>query len=314
MIKKEHAFLSADGKTEIAYTLWIPDGQPKAILQIAHGMVEFIDRYDRFASVLAEQGWLVVGNDHLGHGRSVVNEAALGYFARPHGEEVVITDMHTLRTRISADYPTLPYFLLGHSMGSFMTRAYIQEHGNGLAGAIIMGTGSQPAFLPYVARCLCGCIALFKGWKHRSAFIDSLAFSGNNKAFEPARTPRDWLTRDEAIVDAYNAHPWNNYRFTLNGFDGLFRAITKAQSKTRIAMIPKDLPLLVISGGSDPVGGTGAGVKQAYDALKAAGIRDVELKLYPEARHEILNEINRDEVDADILAWLGRHMQGGKNA
>ena len=309
MILKEEGFYpSADRETQIACTVWKPEGQPVGILQIAHGMVEFIDRYDRFARKMAEQGWLVAGNDHLGHGRSVLSDDRHGYFSGEDSLKVLLEDMQTLRGRLRQDWPGVPYFLMGHSMGSFLTRAYIQQYGKGLSGVIIMGTGSQPGMVPGLGRKICRSIAARKGWTYRSSFVDSMALGSYNKRFEAERMPRAWLTRDKEIVEAYNRHPWNNFVFTLNGYDTLFSAIGTAQSKAGIDRVPKDLPLLLVSGGDDPVGSFGKGVRQAYEAFRQAGIKDVKMKLYPEARHEILNELNHDQVDQDLLDWLNSHL------
>ena len=215
-MKREFTYPSKDGKTGIHAIEWIPEGDVKAVLQIAHGMVEFIGRYDRFGSWLSEQGICVVGNDHLGHGASVVSQGDHGYFAEKDGNLCVIGDMHTLREMTQEKYPGAPYFLLGHSMGSFLARQYIEMHGEGLSGAIIMGTGVQPSGILKTALALCRIDARLKGWRHRSNLINNMALGSYNKKFEPARTKNDWLTKDESIVDAYNANPWNNFRFTTN--------------------------------------------------------------------------------------------------
>lgn len=303
-MKKDFTYPSKDGRTGIHAIEWIPDGKPKAVLQIAHGMVEFIGRYDRFGTFLAENGIYTVGNDHLGHGASVVNQGDHGYFAENDGNLCVIGDMHTLREMTQEKYPDVPYFLLGHSMGSFLARQYIEMHGEGLAGAIIMGTGMQPAAVLKLALTICRIDARLKGWKHRSELIFNMALGSNNKKFEPARTKNDWLTKDEAIVDAYNANPWNNFKFTTNGYYNMFRGIDFAQKEENLRKIPKSLPVLIVSGGEDPVGNFGEGPKQLADIYRKTGLTDVEIKIYPGDRHEILNELDHDTVDADILNWI----------
>ncbi|MCC6095634.1 MAG: alpha/beta hydrolase, partial [Eubacterium sp.] len=228
-MKKDFRYPSKDGRTSIHALEWIPDGEVKAVVQIVHGMVEFVDRYDRIARLLNTKGIYVVGNDHLGHGASVVSEEDYGYFAEKDGNACVIGDMHTLREMTEKKYPGIPYFILGHSMGSFLTRQYITEYGRGLAGAVISGTGYQSKGTLRAAKAVCRTIATFKGWKYRSKMVDNMALGSYNKKFEPARTANDWLTRDTAIVDAYCANPWNNFRFTLNAYYNLFTGLEKAE-------------------------------------------------------------------------------------
>ena len=303
-MKQEFSYPSGDGRTQIHAIKWLPKGEPAAILQIAHGMVEFIDRYDAFAQFLTGNGLMVVGNDHLGHGLSVAGEEEYGFFAERDGNACVLGDLRRLQELVTGEHPGLPYFFRGHSMGSFLARQYIQRHGEELTGAIIMGTGAQPGFVLALGKRMCASKARKHGWHYRDEQIDRMALGANNKKFEPARTPADWLTRDEAVVDAYLAHPWNTFRFTVNGYYWMFTSIQEAQDRARIGKIRKDLPILLVSGAEDPVGGFGRGVHKVFEGFRDAGLRDVEMKLYPEDRHEILNEKNREVVYADILAWM----------
>ncbi|MGN1413326.1 MAG: alpha/beta fold hydrolase [Anaerovoracaceae bacterium] len=307
-MKQDFYFPSADGLTTIHASEWIPEGTVRAVLQISHGMVEYIGRYDRFARYLNEHGFYVVGNDHLGHGASVVSNEKLGYFKDPDGNECVIADLDQLRQITEKKYPDVPYFMLGHSMGSFLIRQYMMLHGEGLAGVIVMGTGCQPGVVLAAGKGLCRILAAMKGWEYRSSLVDSMAFSSNNKKFEPGRTPQDWLTKDEAIVDAYRADPWCTYKFTLNGFYQMFRGIQFDQNPDNIAKIPKSLPILVVSGADDPVGGFGKGVQAVYDGFQAAGVKNVEMVLYDGDRHEILNETDYAMVYGDLLTWLEKQM------
>lgn len=307
-MKKEHYFQSSDEKTSLHAIVWEPEGSVKAVLQITHGMVEFIDRYDRFARMLNEHGFCVCGFDLLGHGLSVTSEEELGFFRHPDGNRAVIEDIRHLQCIMKRRYPDVPYFMLGHSMGSFFTREYIEFFGDSLTGAIIMGTGSQPAAVVAAGKAMCRAQAAVHGWHYRSAAIDAMAFGSYNKDFEPARTHVDWLTKDEAIVDAYIANPLNTFRFTVNGYYTMFTAIGMAQDPDKIAMIPKDLPILLVSGDRDPVGGMGKGVQQAYDAYKEAGIVNVQMHLFENDRHEILNETDYGKVDEYILSWLNQRM------
>ena len=303
-MRQDFFYPSADGETRIHALEWLPEGKPAATLQLCHGMAEYIARYDEFASFLAENGFYVTGNDHLGHGQSVTSPDRLGYFSDPRGNECVIADIHALRQRTFTRYSGVQHFMLGHSMGSFLLRQYIELYGEGLSGAVIMGTGSQPPAVLSAGKAICRTAARFRGWTCRSGLMNRMAFGSYNKKFEPARTPSDWLSRNTASVDAYEADPLCGFVFTVNGYYHMFRGIEFAQKAENIAKIPRTLPLLVVSGAEDPVGGFGAGVKPVYEAYKAAGITDVQLKLYPSDRHEILNELDRTQVFADLLDWM----------
>ncbi|MBP5279940.1 MAG: lysophospholipase [Erysipelotrichaceae bacterium] len=303
MKKEEFRFRSSDGKTDIIALRFIPDGEVKAILQIAHGMVEFIDRYEDFASYLAQRGYLVTGNDHLGHGGSVESKDDWGYFGDD-GYEYVLQDMHEL-TRITKEFcPDKPYYLLGHSMGSFFARNYLAEYGNELDGAIIMGTGLEPAIKIKGGMMMCSLIALFKGWRYRSPFINNMAFGSYNKKFEPARTRADWLSRDEKLVDWYVNEERCSFVFTLNGFYQMFRCILNLHNKEALNRIPKDLPILFVAGADDPVGTFGKEIEKSIETLKDVGVKNIEYKLYPEDRHEILNELDKETVYEDLYRWL----------
>lgn len=303
-MKNDFYYPSSDGETQIHAVKWAPNVEPVAVLQIVHGMVEFIERYDEFAEYLAGNGIVVVGNDHLGHGQSVANEDRYGFFKLENGNEALLTDINALRLNTAENYPDLPYFILGHSMGSFLTRQYLARYGEGLAGAIIMGTGSQPTVMLNVGKGLSSLIASVKGWDYRSKFIDNLAFGAYNKRFEPSRTSRDWLTKDADIVDAYIANPRCTFMFTVNGYYNLFYSIKDCQNKKNIDRIPKDLPVFFVAGKDDPVGNFGKGVEKACDGFIRAGIKDVNIKLYKDDRHEILNETDRKTVFDDILKWI----------
>lgn len=300
-------FKSSDQITDIHAIRWEPDeSKIKGILQISHGMVEYIERYADFAEFMVGQGFLVVGNDHLGHGESVTSPENWGYFAPKDGSDLVVEDINKLRTMIQEEYPQMPYFILGHSMGSFLLRKYLSKYGRGLHGAIIMGTGTQPDSVLRFGKALCKFLAVFRGWKHRSKFIDNLIFSGNGKQFEGQEG--SWLTKDVEIANQYNHDEKCSFSFTLNGFYNLFDTIYFINRTKNIEAIPKDLPLFLVSGAEDPVGNCGKGVKIAYDTYKKAGIEDISWKLYPTDRHEILNELDREDVYKDIFAWIQERM------
>ena len=286
----------------------VPDGQVRAIVQLSHGMVEFIDRYKPLAEYLAARGILVTGHDHLGHGGSIRTKADYGYFAQPDGNRAVLDDLHAMTVLTKTLYPDVPYFLLGHSMGSFYARQYLCEWGSELSGAIIMGTGFQPKALVQLAKTICRVLAVFFGWQHRSKLVASLSFTGSNKGLE-GRTPQDWLNRDAAEVDKYRADERCMFTFTLNAYYSMFTGILRLYDPAVLARMPKDLPLLFLAGDADPVGEQGKGVQRAIDSLKAAGAQNIQKKLYPGARHELLMELNRQEVMADIAHWLDAQLQ-----
>ena len=307
-MKQEFYYPSSDGLTQIHAIEWIPESEVRGILQIAHGMIEFIDRYDRFAQFMASQGFYVVGNDHLGHGKSVTDKSQLGYFAKHDGNFCLLNDMQQLRENTREKYPDIPYFILGHSMGSFLTCEFIEKYGNGLAGAVIMGTGYYSVSRLNLGIGLTSVLRKARGNHYKSKIINNMAFGAYNASFEPGRTKCDWLSRDERIVDAFISNPLNQFVFTVNGYYNLFRGIRYSERQVNLDKIPKDLPILVTSGKNDPVGDFGKGPAIVAESFRKTGIRDVTLKLYPDDRHELLNELDKETVDRDLLKWLEEHM------
>ena len=300
-------FLSNDGKTAVHALKWTPDsGEYKAILQISHGMVEFIERYTPFAEFLTTKGYMVVGHDYIGHGQSVASQDDWGYFCEGNPSDIVIEDMHKLRALVQEDNPEVPYFMLGHSMGSFMLRKYLAVHNDNLRGAIIMGTGFIPENMTSLALKLTGIVGKIRGSRHRSKLIQSLAFGADYKGFDMTgeQPENSWLTKDVDIVKAYYNEPRCTYMFTVNGYKGLFEAANFSCNPENAAKIPKKLPLFIVSGAQDPVGGLGKGVKDVYDMYKEADMLDLTYKLYENDRHEILNETDKEVVYEDLLAWM----------
>ena len=308
VIKQEFTFPSSDGVHTVAAAWWRPEGPPRGVVQLVHGISEHIGRYDSFARFLAEHGFAVVGHDHLGHGGSIRTKADYGYFAEPDGNRAVLDDLHAMTLRTKERYPGVPYFLLGHSMGSFYARQYLCEYGQELSGAIIMGTGHQPKALVQFARSTCRALAAVHGWQYRSKLVANLSFMGYNKGLE-GRTTHDWLNRDAAEVDKYLADERCTFTFTLNAYYSMFSGILRLHDPAFLARMPKDLPLLFLAGTADPVGDRGKGVLRAIQSLKAAGVQNIRCKLYPGARHELLVETNRQEVFADIAAWLNDQLR-----
>lgn len=301
---KEFEFKSSDSKNKIHAVKWEPKDKPKAILQIAHGMAEHVMRYEDFAKFLNKHGFLVCGNDHLGHGKTAACNDDFGYCGPLDGHKLVVRDLKQLHDIVSKDYPDIPYFLMGHSMGSFLCREFIETYGECLAGAIVMGTGQQPqALLAFVKR-LCKIFAAAKGWKHRSDTIDKLAFGAYNRRFKPIKTGYEWLCRDDCQATRYQSDPYCGYVFTLNGFYNMFDTISFIEKNDNISKIPKDLPVFIVAGDQDPVGSYGKGPTKVYNDFKNAEIKNVKIKLYPDDRHEILNELDKDQVYDDLLKWM----------
>lgn len=305
--EEQVSFLSKDGKTTIHGVKWIPEnGQYHAVLQVTHGMVEFIERYRAFAEYMNEQGFLVVGHDHLGHGASVTSEEEWGYFADENPSDIVVEDMHQLRTIVQGEEPGLPYFMLGHSMGSYMLRKYLCLYGEGVSGAVIMGTGSIPDATTKMGLTLCRVIARFRGWHYRSKLMQSLTYSKPYKKYDlyGKDYANSWLSKNVENVQQYYAEPRCTFLFTVNGYRGLLEAVLFDNQMENIKKVPKNLPLLFVSGEDDPVGDLGVGVKKVYAMHKEAGMTDITYKLYQDDRHEILNETDREQVFADIASWL----------
>jgi len=305
--KKNNTFLSCDGKTKINVCTWTPDEEeykkPVAILQIMHGMIEFIDRYDDFARYLATKGILVVGNDHLGHGLSVVSDDDLGYFRDKQPEHALVIDAHHLTDIVKKHYPDVPYYLMGHSMGSFMARKYICMYGDELDGIIIMGTGHQATPMVIGGKLMINLVGLLKGDRYRSKFLSDAMFGSYGARIKDDKTPNAWLTRDKEIVKAYNNNKLNTFLFTVNGYKGMIRTILYVRDKKNIEKIPSSLPMLMVSGMDDPVGEYSAGVRRAYKTYHDY-LEEVDLRLYEDCRHEILNELNKEDIYADIYEWI----------
>nr|WP_300836779.1 alpha/beta hydrolase [uncultured Acetatifactor sp.] len=306
MVKEEFYFDSRDGESKIHAVRYRPEdpGKIRCVLQVVHGMAEYAERYEEFAAFLVERGFVVTGDDHLGHGKSVGDKGKQGYFCEQDPATVLVRDEHRLKKMTEEAFPHVPYVIMGHSMGSFITRNYICRYGSGIAAAIIMGTGMQPKAVLGMAKILVRLQKLFCGSKHVSRLIDKMAFGGYNKEIPNPRTAFDWLSRDEERVDRYLADPDCGFPFTVNGFGALFTLVSRLYSPENLKAIPKKLPVLMISGDADPVGDYGKGVRKAYDSLKTAGLEDISLKLYQGGRHELLNESNRTQVMEDVYAWV----------
>lgn len=301
--KRNISFKSADGKTEIAAYIYTDEERaPQAVVQLSHGMCEYIGRYEDFISHLCAQGYVVCGNDHLGHGASG-DHGTLGYFADQDGAQLVLEDLHSMNRIVHEQFPGLPVILFGHSMGSFFARWYAARWPETIDGLVICGTGG-PNPLGGIGLVLTALLSRLRGPKYRSQLINKLAFGTYLKQIENPRTPYDWITRDEEIVQNYAADPHCTFIFTVSAFHDLMTALATVSSKKWAAALPKTLPVLMISGDMDPVGNYGKGVRTVHGWLRDAGIQDLELILYPGARHEVVNETCRQKVYDDLTHWL----------
>ena len=305
---KELYIPSTDGKNQLHVVIWEPNMPAIGIVQISHGMVEYIKRYDEFARYLNQYGILVIGNDHLGHGETAKTDDDLGYFCPSSMSETVVADLYEVTRLAKKNYPNVPYFLFGHSMGSFMARRYIMTYGNELDGAIISGTGNQSGSVLKAGKITVSLTKFFKGDLYRSKMLKNMFFSKFNDHIPNVRTSNDWLTKDETIVDKYNTDKYCTYSFTVNGYRTLLDVLSFIQNSNNIAKIPKNLPVFLIAGEEDPVGNYGKAVKNVYEFYKKVGIKDISIKLYKNDRHELINETDKEDVYDDIRYWLICHL------
>ena len=304
MVRNEFTFLSADGKTPIHAVEWLPEGQARAVLQISHGVSEYILRYEPFAEYLTARGFAVAGHDHLGHGQSVAEGSARLYFGPRGSWNWVVDDIDQRRNLAKAKFPQVPYFLMGHSMGSFLARTYLIRYPGAVDAAVIMGTGQMSPAIIAGGKAVAAEEAHRMGEDQTSSLVDKLAFGAYNKRFAPNRTGFDWLSLNQDNVDRYMADPLCGGNATIGLFREMLGGLSFIAKPENLKRMNLNIPVLFISGEMDPVGDCGKGVKRAFESFRKAGVRDVSLKLYPELRHEILNETCRETVYEDIYQWL----------
>lgn len=297
-------FQSSTGRTSIHALKCVPDGKPRAVVQIAHGIAEHIDRYRPFMEFLADNGFVAAGNDHLGHGKSIRVPEEQGFFAEKDGWWRVVDDMDKLHDIMSKEYPELPYVLFGHSMGSFLTRTYLIKHPDKYDGVILSGTGHQSPALVLGGNAAASVMAKLNGAMGDGAKLNSLAFGTYLNKIENPRTKFDWLSRDTEQVDKYIADPLCGFVGKIGLYRDMMQGIKFITDKKNIAQMNKEKPVYFMSGDGDPVGDYGKGVVRAYKAFCDAGLHDVFMRLYPGGRHEMLNETNKEQVYQDILNWL----------
>ncbi len=309
MIASEFKLAVEQNLSMQVYT-WLPEQEVtlKGVLQIAHGMAEHGKRYEEFASFLTKNGFAVYANDHRGHGKTAGSVENLGFFSEKDGWQKVVTDLKLLNQHLIGKHPDVPLYILGHSMGSFLTRHYLMDSDLSIQGAILSGTANHPGLLGKVGLLLTKLLLLIYNPKRPSPLMDSLSFKAYNKPFKPNRTSFDWLSRDENKVDEYVSDPNCGTVFSLQFYNDLLKGLLYISDMDNIKKTNQDIPLLVFSGANDPVGENSKGVQDFYAKLKTAGIKDLSLKLFEDGRHEMINETNRKEVYAFILDWLNRRM------
>ncbi|MGQ5524469.1 lysophospholipase [Chitinimonas sp. PSY-7] len=295
--------LQADGHAIAAYHWPQPDA--RRVLVIAHGMAEHAARYDGFAQFLNQQGCEVWALDHRGHGQSVLN-GRLGHFADTDGWTKVVNDLAALVAHARQHSPGLPLVLFGHSMGSFVARALVLNHPKLVDGLVLSATGFRQSALARVLAGIAAVLGRSQGWDQPSAVMRKLVFGTFNLRFVPSRTAFDWLSRVPEEVDSYVADPLAGFDCSAGLWRDLFLGIVEMEAlEARESGLP-DVPVWLMAGSHDPVSMGGKGCRQLADRYQAAGLRDVNVTLYPQGRHEMLNERNRDEVYADFTAWLGK--------
>lgn len=297
----EEFYIPSNGAGRIHCCKWLPSAEPKAVVQLVHGIAEHIGRYDDFAGFLTQYGYAVVADDHMGHGGSIEGGTA-GYFHG--GWMAAVADVKSLRDKTAAEYPGIPYYMLGHSMGSFLLRTYLYTYPDTIEGAIISGTGWEPLTKVRAGLLLCNLEAKRLGGDKVSPLITKLMFGSYCKPFQPARTKDDWICSVDSVVDAYEADPFCGFDATIGLARDLLTGVKMNEQPENLAKMDKTLPILFVSGGKDPVGNMSKGVLACIDAFKRSGLRNISIKIYPDGRHEMLNERNKDEVYQDILSWL----------
>lgn len=300
-------FPSHNGRDTVAAYRWQPAGEPFAIVQIAHGMQEYAERYAPLCDYLCARGIAVGANDHLGHGHTAATADDLGYTGEG-GADAMIEDVHTLSTHLREVYPGKPLILLGHSMGSFVARNAAARYPGDYAGTVFVGTGG-PESPTGLGKALASLVIRLKGGRHRSMLISKIAFGSYNRRIPNPLGTHDWVTRDEELLRRYMADPFCAYVFTAQGFYDLFDLLGRVSRKDWAGKLPKDVPVLFMAGREDPVGNYGRGVETVHARVEAAGVRDNTLLLYDDMRHEVFNEIGRERPYGDLLAWIVSRFQ-----
>ncbi len=307
LVTREEFYVnSSDGIHMIHGYRWYDPGiKIKGVLQIVHGMLEYIDRYEELAEYMASSGYFVIGHDHLGHGGSVSDPSELGY-AGKHGAVLWLRDIELVRRMAVSYAPKVPYILLGHSMGSFLVRRYLIYHGSRIDGAVIMGTGQQSAVLVKAGLGFAYLSMLRRGGRGHNSFLNNMTCSGYAKRYPDNAHTGSWMSRDPQVLVSALQDPKMNFKFTLNAYEALFQTVEEVVDPRRAAKMPMDLPILILSGDEDPVGDNGKGVRRFETMLRQIGMQCVTCILYPKNRHELIHDLDKERVMKDILGWCGR--------
>lgn len=300
----EFSFNSSTGENKIYACKCLPDGEPRAVIQIAHGVGDYTGRYREFMEYMADKGFVVAGNDHLGHGKNITSEADIGFFADEDGWNHVVKDMYALRNILRDEYHDVPYILLGHSMGSFLARTYAIKYPNKYDALILSGTGHMSPAVTTAGYLLCKAAVKKYGPRKEAKFLNDIAFGAYNKKIKNPKTPFDWVCSDDQVVRKYVLDPLCGFICKTSLYRDMMGGIRFITNQKNIDKMNKQPPVYFFAGEEDPVGEYGAGIERAYDAFCKAGIKDVYMKLYPGGRHEMLNEPNRLQVYEDILQWI----------
>lgn len=310
MLYEKKIVSMSDGNKNVFHS-WVPDSESdiKMVMLLSHGMAEYVARYDRFASVLCANGIALFAEDHRGHGETAdlaerEGTGKFGYITEKNGFLRVVEDIHEEIFLLKNRFPEKKIVLFGHSFGSFVSQCVIEKYGDLLDGCILCGTAGPRPLLIGLAKILGSVVCCLRGAKNKSKFLDGLSFGSYGKKIKNPKTEFDWLSRDEKNVELYVNHPWCGFVCTGEFYKEMFKGLSMIHKKSMISAIPKNLPVYFIDGKEDPVGDYGKTVEKLFQLYKKNGMKDVELKFYEGARHELLNETNKSEVDQGIIKWI----------
>lgn len=303
IMQKFKEILNGRDGYKFSVSFWIPEGSPRGIVQILHGMVEYIDRYDEFASFLATNGFVVAGDDHRGHGLTA-GEENLGKVPEGHTYFDTIDDAFVLTEYLKDKFPELPIFLFGHSYGSFLAQGYIEKHSKDIKGCVLCGSAKMDTPDVKMGKAVANLQFKLYGKDKPANLIRKLSFGGYDKPFKKEKRANAWLNRDVDACEKYNNDKFCNYTMSIGFYKYFFDGLSKIYEKERLESISKDLPVFIISGDNDPVGNMGKLVRELYDMYVGLNMKNIDIKLYNKSRHEILNELNKEEVYQDVLDWI----------
>lgn len=299
-----YQWLEMDDGADIYVRWWKPENKPRAIIQLAHGMAEHIERYHHFATFLVHHGYAVIGNDHRGHGKTGAKSLAFGFFAEQNGFDRVVDDLKFINQWMEQQHPQIPIFLMGHSLGSFLVRRYIQKYAESLSGVILSGTAASPGVAGKIGKLIAKWEVRKRGAKSASPLLNRLSFGAFNRKVPNPKTAFDWLSRDELAVQEYIKDPLCGFICSASFFIDLFTGFELIHDDQLMQNIPKQIPMFIFSGEEDPVGWHGKGVRKVVQQYKDHGLTNIQSILYPNSRHEMLHELNKEEVYESVYQWV----------